>query len=89
MNLLDTEVQPIEEYDVSHIRHVYKIIQNIHVQGKGLLKANCYGPYISDVLSFNREFVRLWLLVEINCAPFRPFPSPCFVKLPSVRRLHN
>ena len=59
------------------------------MQGKDLLKANCYGPYISDVLSFNREFIRLWLLVEINCAPFRPFPSPCFVKLPSVRRLHN
>ena len=63
--------------------------QNIHVQGKGLLKANCYGSYISDVLSFNREFVRLWLLIEINCAPFCPFPSSSSVKHPSVRRLHN
>ena len=63
--------------------------QNIHVQGKGLLKANCYGSYISDVLSFNRELVRLWLLIEINCAPFCPFPSSSSVKLLSVRRLHN
>ena len=59
------------------------------MQGKGLLKANCYGSYISDVLSFNRELVRLWLLIEINCAPFCPFPSPSSVKLLCVKRLHN
>ena len=43
----------------------------------------------SKLLWINREFVRLWLLVEINCAPFCQFPSPSSAKLLRVKRLHN